>query len=81
MRPSVTDPWGTAERIALELMECSPEQRTSFVQKSRRIWLGIALSNGCSERVAADFALLMQRMVGNVVHEIEATNGGKVGSA
>jgi hypothetical protein len=43
--------------------------------------LTIALSNGCSEIVAADFALLMQRLIGEVVSEIEASSGGKVGSA
>jgi hypothetical protein len=81
IRLTLSDAWGTAERIALELMECTSEQRDDFVRKCRRIWLTIALSNGCSEIVAADFALLMQRLIGEVVSEIEASSGGKVGSA
>jgi len=81
IRLTLSDPWGTAERIALELMECTSEQRHDFVRKCDRIWATIALSNGCSERVAEDFALLMQQLIGNVVSEIELTGGCKVGSA
>jgi hypothetical protein len=81
LRRTLSDPWGTAERIALELMECTSEHRGDFVRKCGRVWLTIALSNRCSERVAAEFALLMQRLIGQVVSEIEACNGGKVGSA
>ena len=81
IRLTLTDPWGTAERIALELMERTSEQRDGFVRKCDRIWLTIALSNGCSDRVAANFARLMQRLIGEVVSEIELTGGCKVGSA
>lgn len=81
MQLSLSDPWGTAERIALELMECTSEQRDDFVRKCGRIWLTIALSNGCSEKVAADFAQLMQRLIREVVSEIELTGGAKVGTA
>jgi hypothetical protein len=81
IRLTLTDPWGTAERIALELMECTSEQRDDFVRKCGRIWKTIAHSNGCSEMVAVDFALLMQRLIGEVVSEIEASSGGKVGTA
>ena len=81
IRLTLTDPWGTAERIALELMECTSVQRDDFVRKCSRIWLTIALSNGCSELVAADFARLMQQLIGEVVSEIELTGGGRVGLA
>ncbi len=81
IRLTLNEPWGTAERIALELMECTSEQRNDFVCKCGRIWLTIALANGCSEKVAADFALLMQQLIGEVVSEIELTCGCKVGSA
>ena len=81
IRLSLSDPWGTAERIVLELMECTPEQRGDFVRKCGRVWLTIALSNGCSDRVAANFARLMQRLIGEVVSEIELAGGCKVGSA
>ena len=81
IRLTLSDAWGTAERIALELMECTSEQRDDFVRKCGRIWMTIAHSNGCSEIVAADFALLMRRLIGEVVSEIEASSGGKVGTA
>jgi hypothetical protein len=81
MRATIRDPWGTAERIALELLECTTKQRNDFVRKCGRVWLRIALSNGCSEKVSADFAKLMQRLIGEVVSEIEASSGGKVGTA
>jgi hypothetical protein len=80
IRLTLSDPWGTVERIALELMECTSEQRDDFVRKCGRIWKTIAHSNGCSEMVAADFALQMQRLIGEVVSEIEASSGGKVGT-
>jgi hypothetical protein len=81
MRPIFSDPWGSVERIALEVMECSPGQRDEFIRKSGRVFLAVALFNGCSEKAAANFAKLMQQLIGEVISDIELRGGSKTGSA
>lgn len=80
LRDTLKDIRGAAERIALEILACPPEQRREAISKIYGAFLAIALALGCSEVVAADFARLMRQMVRDVVTAAEVT-GGKTGSA
>jgi hypothetical protein len=79
--PILPDPHGTAQRVAMEIMECEPESRREAVRKAGVVYIAIALAGGRSETEAAEFASQMQRLIGNAVSAIEVSGGSAGGRA
>lgn len=69
-----------AERIALQILGCPPEQRRAAIGKTYGVFLALALARGCSEVVAGDFARPTRQTVRDVVTAAKLTSG-RVSSA
>jgi hypothetical protein len=79
--PILPDPHGTAQRVAMEIMECEPGSRRDAVRKAAVVYVAIALASGRSETEAVEFASEMQRLIGNAVAAIEVSGGSAGGRA